>query len=571
MDYSLPPPKAGENYNLFLLITRNLLNNHDQGRCSMKKTLLLLIALLAAGRGFTREPVTGVEIESLTPSSAILFLKTSPVRELASSLKEMSADFSGEKELKEFFESLDEIRDKTGIDIRDSGSLKDAGIDIERRMGAAFFKNSGRSENIIIFLPVADEKKFPLKFVEIIKDMNKENRDLDIYPAITSYGKSRIYQIRKDVFYTVTGGYFLIAPTGEILKKSIDLGERGAGRSSSLESDRVYSGYRDLLRDEQSVRIFATREMLTKAFKSASSDLREPGTGGAVPGMVNQPPFLDAMEFGAAGINYSSRRLKVSLSTSFNRKDLTVNSILDVIKTGLSDGGLYLPGAHYNLFLSLDLEGVKKFCSKPTPVCSVFQNGIREMEREYGLNYNRDIVPNFTGGMSVIFKSFNPGSGDERFVLFFPLKNKINAGTLYKKMRSALERKYRKEGKYGDNRIGKRSAFWPLDRRGKKRYYLPDGRGLYMGSEPGLLKWALNAGSHNRRGEKSIYRSKTGPEVFFLLNLKKESFLSTMIKMKASRNRELKNSMKRIGDVYLRGARRGNFLSIDLDLEVTGK
>ncbi len=537
----------------------------------MKKTVLLLIALLAAGRGFTREPAAVIEIESITPSSAILFLKTSPVRELAASVREMAADFSGEQELKEFFESLDAIKDKTGIDIRDSASLKDAGIDIERRMGAAFFKSSGKSENIIIFLPVADEKKFPLKFVEIIKDMNKENRDLDVYPAITSYGKNRIYQIRKDVFYTVAGGYFLIAPNGELLKKSIDIGEGGAGGSSSLDGDRVFSGYRDLVRDEQSIRIFATKEMLAKAFESASSDLRKPGTGGAVPGTEKTPPFLDAMEFGAAGLDYSSRRLKVSLSTSFNRKDLTVNSILDVFKTGLSEGGLYLPDAHYNFFLSLDLEGVKKLCSKPTPACSVYQNGIREMERDYGLNYSRDIVPNFTGGMSVIFKSFNPGSGDERYILFFPLKDNTRADTLFKRMRSTLGRKFRKERKYGDTRIGKRPAFWTLDKRGKKRFYLSDGRGLFIGSEPGLLKWAMNAGSINSKGVKGIYRDKIGPEVFFLLNLKKESFLSTMIKMKASQNKELKNSIKRIGDLYLRGVKRGNFLSIDLDLEITGK
>lgn len=537
----------------------------------MKKIVLLLIVLLSAVHGSSRESVTGTEIESITPSSAVLFLKTSKVREFAASVKAMVADFSKEQELKEFFDGINAIRDKTGIDILDGNSLKKAGIDIERKMGFAFFKSTGKSENIIVFLPVIDEKQFPLKFVKILKEMNSEKPNLDIYPAITSYRNNRIYQIRKDVFYTLMEGYFLIAPTGEILKKSIDIKEEGAGGSSSLKGDSVYSGYRDLAKDEYSINIFATKEMIIKAFDSTSAGAGNPGKGGEKPKTEERPPFLDAIEFGAGGLEYTSRRLKLSVSTSFNGKDQTVNSVLDILRTGISGSGLYLPGAHYNFFMSLDPGNLKELCGRPASACSFYTKGINEMEKEYGISYNRDILPNFTGGINVNIERFNPGSGNEKYLLFFPLKDETKTGSMLNRMRKTLKMKQREKGKFGETRIGKRPVFWVLDRKGKKRFYASDKKGLYIGSGTGLIKWGMKTKRIREGGVRSLYADKIGPQVFFLLHLKKESFLSSMMKMRAAQNKGLKNSVNRIGDIYLRGMKNGNFLSLDLDVEIMGK
>ncbi len=537
----------------------------------MKKILLSLILILATGHGFAQKTVTGTLIESITPENAMLFLKTSKVREFVASLKELVRDFSEEKELKEFFDSIHALRDKTGIDILDSNSLGKAGIDVERKIGMAFFKSTGKSENIIIFLPVLDPKQFPLKFVEILKEMNKENPGIDIYPAITSYRNNRIFQVRKDVFYTLVGGYFLIAPSGELLKKSIDLGEEGAGGSSSLQDDRIYSGYGELTGDEYSINIFATKEMIIKAFESTSARKGGPGRGGAGLKTEERPPFLDAIEFGAAGLEYSSRRLKLSVSTSFNGENQNVNSVLDVLKTGISKNGLYLPGAHYNFFMSLDPGNLRELCSQPASACSFYVKGINEMEKEYGISYSRDIVPNFIGGINVNIERFNPGSGDERYLLFFPMKDETKTRSMLNRMRKTLKMNHREKGKFGETRIGKRSAFWVLDSRGKKRYYISDRKGLYIGSGPGLLRWGMNTKRIENMGVRSIYTGKTGPRVFFLLHLKKESFLSGMMKMRAAQNKGLKKSLNRIGDIYLRGMKNGHFLSLDLDVEITGK
>jgi hypothetical protein len=537
----------------------------------MKKLIFLLIFVLTAGHGFAQNRVTDTEIESITPADAILFIKTSKVRKFAASLNAMVTDFSGEQELKEFLEGITAIRNKTGIDILDSNSLGEAGIDVERKMGLAFFKSSGKSENIIIFLPVLDEKKFPLKFVKILKEMNREKPDLDIYPAVSSYRKSRIYQVQKDVFYTQVGGYFLIAPSGELLKKSIDLGEEGAGESSSLKGDRIYSGYRNLASDEYSINIFATREMVIKAFDSTSTGAGNPGRGGGAPKTEERPPFLDAIEFGAAGLKYGSRRLKMSVSTSFNGNDQNVNSVLDVFRTGISENGLYLPGAHYNFFLSLDPGNLKELCSKPASACSFYVQGINEMEKEYGISYSRDIVPNFTGGVNVNIEKFNPGSGSEQYLLFFPMKDKTKTAAMVNRMKKTLKRRHREKGKFGETRIGSRPAFWILDSKGKKRFYTSGKRGLYIGSGPKLLKWGMNTERINSSRVRNIYTEKIGPQVFFLLHLKKESFLSGMMKMRAAQNKGLKKSINRIGDLYLRGVKNGNFLSLDLDVEIMEK
>jgi hypothetical protein len=106
---------------------------------NMKKLHLLLVFILVTGQGIAQDSVTGIEIESITPSTAILFVKTSKVRKFVATVKELAADFPEEKEMKEILESIKSFRDKTGIDALDSNSLSEAGIDVERKMGLAFF------------------------------------------------------------------------------------------------------------------------------------------------------------------------------------------------------------------------------------------------------------------------------------------------------------------------------------------------------------------------------------------------------------------------------------------------
>jgi hypothetical protein len=151
------------------------------------------------------------------------------------------------------------------------------------------------------------------------------------------------------------------------------------------------------------------------------------------------------------------------------------------------------------------------------------------------------------------------------------MKDERKTGIMVSRMRKTLKKKHRGKGKYGETGVGKRPVFWILDNKGKKRFYTYDRRGLYIGSGSDLLRWGMKTERIQNSGMTSIYTGKIGPRVFFLLHMKKESFLSGMMKMRAARNRDLKNSVNRMGDVYLRGMKNGSFLSFDLDIEIREK
>jgi len=153
----------------------------------MKKHMLMVLLILCSlvPGGFPQERADVVE--AVTPSSAMLFIKTSRIKNFVVSVKFVADNLLHREYAEKFARKINEIKTKTGVDPMDIESLKKAGIDVDRTASMAMYPEGKKNEErMLLFIPVLDEKTFPLKFVEILKKMAGTEK-LDLFPAITEY------------------------------------------------------------------------------------------------------------------------------------------------------------------------------------------------------------------------------------------------------------------------------------------------------------------------------------------------------------------------------------------------
>ena len=225
----------------------------------MKKTVLFtLIAFIALASGVYPQERADV-VESITPSPVMLFVKTSRIKNFLVSLKFVADNLLSAERAGALKSRTDGFKSKTGVDLTDIASLEKAGIDVDRSLSFAMYPEGRKNEErMLIFLPVMDEKTFPLKFVEMLKKTAR-NETVDIYPVITQYGDYTMYQIRRDIFTTALDGVFVIGSTGEIVRSVIDAKVKNAGHLA------IDPGYIDSLaknRKNYDLRAFASRDFL---------------------------------------------------------------------------------------------------------------------------------------------------------------------------------------------------------------------------------------------------------------------------------------------------------------------
>jgi len=103
------------------------------------------------------------DTESLTPSEANLFIKTKEISRLLKTVNYLVFNLMDEQQRGETIADRDKFRDKTGIDYFDEQSIKNAGIDTGRPVSFANFDKDNMNDVMLVFLPVFNEKEFPLR------------------------------------------------------------------------------------------------------------------------------------------------------------------------------------------------------------------------------------------------------------------------------------------------------------------------------------------------------------------------------------------------------------------------
>lgn len=553
--------------------------------------LALALSLALVTGGYTQDRADVVE--AITPSSAIMFMKTARIKNLVGSVTFVSENLLHREYVEKFNKKRDDIRNKTGIDPLDVEALKKAGIDVDRSASMAVYARGKRNEErMLLFIPVLDDKIFPLKFVEILKKMaNPEKADL--YPAITEYKNHTVYQSHKDIFTTALDGVFVIGSTGELIRSVIDVKENSAGY---LAIDPMYMDYTARLNKNYDLRAYATRDYLKEALK------RRPRPDGEQKGNQNKvtgPAYMDAAELmdvmyiaDAAGgkpsvrseldrlatgpspfnaVDYASlgatvtpAAVTIDVAARFNSASGSVNTFLDVIRTGMSDRALYVKNASTYAYVSFDFSKIEELCRSSAAGCGYYAQFKDEVREDLGIDFEKDVLPQYSGVLNII--AGQPKGGGGGYLFFLPMNDPEQCKAVWEKSSAYLKEKFKGTERYGTDTIGGARSFWHVDSKNNRIHLLYDRRGLYMGNDRELIGIALAGKELKKPRPADGVLNRLGENVFFLANMKKDSFFGALLMLYSYRNKEISGIVDMMTDLNIIGVKNDAYLSFDVTI-----
>jgi hypothetical protein len=465
---------------------------------------------------------------------------------------------------------------------------------------------------MMILLPVSDADRFPGVFSEMLKKMDT-NKQKDAYPVVTSYRNFRISQGDKDVFFTVIKDYFIIASTGGLIREVVDRSIQGG---ASLAADSFYLDYTQRHKSSNDLNFYfrghfisgmvesLQKSMFPKRERMSGEESDQPGDEGDygqpdsegdneggddairvepqnhrfdpsrrarliqvqmrdMKPQESRESGIDAIDYSILGVNLETRRFTIQLAASFNDKNPTVNSMLDLIRTGATAKALSAANSLIYVFLSLDLAGLEKISAQDPSFRSGYEKMKQDSAEDFGIDLEKDFIP-YSHGV------FNVVAGDitkNEFALFMPMKDGAVSLALGKKIQAHIIKKYAAEKRSGYENItsGVRAAYFFNDR-GAKTYFFADKRGLYTGSGVSVLKAALGSPLMDRPGSTDGLAKRTTADSFFLAMIKKNIFVSSMLQSQMKGNKVLGEATRGLGDIYLTAEKNGRFVSLDLDV-----
>jgi hypothetical protein len=561
----------------------------------MKKSLLLILALLIASISniYPQERVDSVE--SITPSGVMLFIKTSRVRQAVVSLKFVVDNLLSKEDADKFNRKKDDIKNKLGFDPMDIESLKNAGIDVNRTASMAIYPKGKRDEErILLFIPVLDDKTFPLRFVELLKRIGGNDK-ADVYPAITEYNGHTMSQIGRDVFTAAFDGVFIVGSTGELLRSVIDTKVNNSG---FLALDPLYSDCLAKTKKNYDLRAFVTRDFLKDVMKkdvkketgpqkeekkssgdSAFNDAvltnvnymvqvagSQPSVRSELDKLSTGPSPFNSVDYAFLGGSVKSAEVDVDIAARFNNTSGTVNTFLDVMKTGATGKALYVKNATTYAFLSLNFNKIEELCRNSVAGCSYYDGIKGQIKEEMGIEFDRDILPYYNGVMNII--AGQPKGAGGGYLLYIPMDDQARGKKAWEKSSAYCAEKFKGTERYGTAKIGGGKAFWYVDSKNSRIYVVCDSRGLYMGNDQELMAAALASREIGEKDVRDDVMSRLGGNVFFLTHIKKESYFGTLLTLLAYRTREISGIIDKMTDLYIIGEKADNFVSMAIKIKL---
>jgi len=231
---------------------------------NMKKLYFVAVAVLLLS-SFSFGEVVG-DTESMAPGDVNIFVKTRHIGRLLKSANYIVYHIMDEENRNQFLAEKDSFRDKTGIDYLDEESLKKFGVDTSRAISFAMYDTDNSRDVILFFIPVFNEQEFVQNFIETVKKTNAADGGQEISPVTTKYRGVSVTQIKKDAFAAAYGGYFIMASTDDILRKSIDVREE---RKGSLILTAEYRDYISKDKNNYDLNAFITRKFIEQQYPAS--------------------------------------------------------------------------------------------------------------------------------------------------------------------------------------------------------------------------------------------------------------------------------------------------------------
>lgn len=537
----------------------------------MKRLCLAFIAFFLAG-SVSFGQMAG-DTESLTPSDVNLFVKSKEIVKLLKTFNYLVFNLMDEQQKSEMLAERDKFRDKTGIDYLDEKSVRNAGIDTGRPVSFANFDKDNTDEVMLIFLPVLNEKEFPLKFIEMVKKTNADNPEVVISPVTTTYKNVTVYQVKNDLYIAPANGYLLIGSTGDIIRRVLDV---RASRNGSLILDEHYKDYLTKEKNRYDINAFVTKKFIKQMntpsggqnyglYSMSNFVLAQSDSG--MKNLENSSAF-DSIDYISAGMGFDGNKFQMNASAKLAKDNPYVDLILGFLKTGVQNKSLYVPAADTTLFMSMNLKYLDNFCKGEIEWCTQYNSFKEQLKTDMGIDFEKDFIPYHEGGINVMALDSASSGGMGDLIVFVPMSDSKKIEELWLKMRKGFQAKYGKTKKFGEEKIGGKRGFWFIDESQMRFFVSFDQRGIYAGNSTGLMKSGIGSKTVDMAVNTGRFGKVINDKTFFLLNIKKNAFLKALMQMRSQGNQDIAKGINRIGEIFLFCEKRDGLISVDFEVEI---
>ena len=536
----------------------------------MKKLYFIIIAFfLTCSISFGQ--MAG-DSESLIPSDVNILVKSKEISKLTKTLNYIVNNLMDESQRADFFAKRDEFKQNTGIDYLDESSLKNAGIDTSRSLAFANFDKDKLDEVNLFFIPVSNEEDAVLRFIEVIKKIKSDDPDSNIEPVTTKYKNLTVYELKNDIYAACVNKYLVIGSTSAIIKQVIDHKD---SRNKTLILDANYNDFLSRIGSGYDLNVFVTKRFLMNMYSKHADNNNIYSmknfilTQAYSNKMSDDEAFVDSIDYISAGIGLDNNKIQVSASVKFAKDKKIVNDYLGFLKTGVHSSSIYVPTADSAVFFSLDYQYINNFCKGEVEWCEQFNSSKEEVKNETGIDFDKDFIPYLSGGMNIIYQDTSASTGGfGDIVVFAPMTDQAKIEQLWNKMKKFYQTKYSPSKKFGEEKIGSSKAFWFIDESQMRIFVSCDKRGIFAGNSSVLMKSSLASNTTITSVKSGRYKDIINDKTFFLLNIKKNSFMNMFMNMNAQGNSNVTGWINRLGEIFLYSEKNDNFISLNLEVEI---
>ncbi len=537
------------------------------------KKLYLIVTLVFLLSAVTFGDVIG-DTESMTPDGVTVFVKTRHIGRLLKTANYLVYNLMEDEQKNKIISEKNAFKDKTGVDYLDEESLKNFGIDTSRPISFAMFERDNQREVMAAFLPVASEREFTNKFIQIMKNTPPEEGQTPISPVTAKHKNIEITQLKDDMYVAGLAGYFVIGSTDDIVRKIIDVRE---ARSGHLMLTAEYKDYISRDKNNYDVNAFITRRFIEQLISGSGGekygaaeikDLILTQGGETAPGELDTNTLIRSLEYISAGMGFDRNRFQFNSSVKLAGDNPYVEMMLGLLKTGENGKSLYVQSADSTVFLSLNYKYLDNLCRSGIPMCAQYSQFKSDLMNQGKIDFEKDILPYYSGVINAFAVDSGAAGGMGDMALFFPINDEKKVEEIWKKFRTMLQAKYGKEKKFGEEKIDGKRAFWYIDQTQMRFFVAYDRRGIYAGNSTGLIKSALKSDTMDKAKNTGILGNIMNDKTFFLFNIKKNNFIRNLLMMRAQGTPGIGSGLSRVGEVSLFCEKRDRLVSVDLDIEI---
>lgn len=542
----------------------------------MKKIIIIFFTFVLFTFSYhnigTTEEQKSLNPASLIPSSAASYFIINEIEKTIKDPKSIMHNIKTYNWFTDFFKKIEIFTNKTGIDLLNSKSLINAGINIKNPLSIAVWKKDTKREWLVLFIPVKDKKNFYLKFIDILKKGNTIP-NIDLKPEITNYKKYIIGKALEDIFFTSIDNYFILAPCLKLIKKIIDLQINESNEISLLE-DQLYKQYiqqnyrsndydidifmkRDFLLDtilKDTIICIPERENITNSTATDSSHLKK--------NKKNYTKF-NYIDYLGVGMKSDPEEMKIGISLALNPEGQDLIYLQDLFRIGSAEKAIYFKDSLLYYFSSINFKGFDDLIkynsnTKKYKDFIVLKKGIKQ---DLNIHLADIFFPNSTLIFNYMIEQPRNIKNSENFVLFIP-----DIKTNHKKTWKNIWEKIKKNIKYGSKMIKGIEAFWFKNKRGEIINIFMLGNGFCISNN---VKCMVNAIDNQKKSITEIdnYLFHTIDSNTFLamsFDFEKESMIKMICRLLLFSRPELLNLLESNNNITVIGKRKEHILFFDI-------